>query len=102
QKVITILGIMSLQKCRQIQQRLSKYAALTKHQRDQESSDTSVAITKRMDRFELAMGQSKLYNNRQIGTLVEKLFKLLLNSVQFSVMRRHETGVRVGLSLPTN
>ena len=56
---------------REVEQRLTEQSALVQQKRDEQAAQTSVAIQKRVDRFELDVGQRGIEQDGQaVGVIV--------------------------------
>ena len=66
---------MLLEIVREVEHRFVQHAAFGDQKSDEQSTDTPVAIEKRIDRFELHMGQRELDQRRPLIRAMEERFE---------------------------
>ena len=88
---------MLLEEQAQVEQRLLQNPGIDQHQHDQEPAQATVAVQKRVDGFELHMGQGSSHQHRQgmgsVRRAMDEVLQLPHARVHQPRWRRHEAGV---------
>src|SRR5205085_2086866 len=72
---LVVVRAMLLEVQAEIKKRVAENTGIRKHQRDEQPSDTAIAVEERMDRFELHVRQRGADEHRQPGLIVNEFLE---------------------------
>ncbi len=82
--MVFVFLVMPFEVGTEVQQRLRQASPFAKHQRQQQSTDTTIPIHERMDRFELIMSQGQLDHDRNSPGAFRNFSKSAISGTSFS------------------
>ena len=88
QEVVDVVGAMLQKVLAQVQERMRQFAAFTEVERDEQTSDASVAVKERMDGFKLPVEEGDVEQGRQRVLFVQELLPTGEQLPQFPGRRR--------------
>jgi len=97
---MVLVGIpVAFQESAEIKQGLRQATTLAEHPGDEQTADAPVAVHKRVDRFELIMGQGELDKDGKIARVMEELLEIPEQGAQRRRRGWHKTRFVQGLPL---